>query len=260
VPKVYAFFLVVFRRESRLFGGVPRLLGSIALEIAVSTLLAPVRMLNHSRFVLLTLLGRETQWARQQREMHETRWGEAFRHHFPGTLAALLWAAALFFLNRNLFFWISPILFSLVFSIPISVLTSRRSLGLWLRRRKILLTPEESDPPTELARLEMLHRQNSSQPQPLGLPVKQGFRRAVADPSALRLRIAQVRGPRRLPQSIARRRQILAEHALRNGPDSLSREEKRELLRDAAVLTDLHREVWKLPEEVLRERWGVVLP
>ncbi len=41
----------------------------------------------------------------------------------------------------------------MVLSVPLTMLTSRIGAGLWLRRHRLLLTPEETDPPAELAAL-----------------------------------------------------------------------------------------------------------
>jgi membrane glycosyltransferase len=49
-----------------------------------------------------------------------------------------------------------PVLTGLVLSVPLTMLTSRTSAGRWTRRRGLLLTPEETDPPPEIAALERL--------------------------------------------------------------------------------------------------------
>ena len=61
------------------------------LEILLSSLLAPIRMVFHSRFVVQNLLGRTVSWRSQGREDAETGWGEAIRHHGLDTLFASVW-------------------------------------------------------------------------------------------------------------------------------------------------------------------------
>ncbi|MGE4553150.1 MAG: glucans biosynthesis glucosyltransferase MdoH, partial [Desulfovibrionaceae bacterium] len=129
LPKVLAYILVLWRGSPRLFGGFIRLAVSIVLEVLVSTLLAPVRMLFHSKFVFVTLLGFETGWSRQQREDKPTGWGEALAFHLGGTVLASLWAAGLFLLNREFFWWVSPIFIPLILAVPLSVVTSLPGLG-----------------------------------------------------------------------------------------------------------------------------------
>ena len=68
LPKLCAFFLILLKGRRRLFGGFFGLAGSIISEVALSTLLAPVRMLFHSKYVFLTLLGMGIGWGTQQRD------------------------------------------------------------------------------------------------------------------------------------------------------------------------------------------------
>ena len=51
-PKVLSLLAIVGRGEARRFGGTRRLIGSALVEFAHSLLLAPVRMLFHTQFVL----------------------------------------------------------------------------------------------------------------------------------------------------------------------------------------------------------------
>jgi hypothetical protein len=50
--------------------------------------------------------------------------------------------------------WLLPVLGGMVLAVPLTMLTSGTGAGLWLRRHRLLLTPEEVDPPAELAALE----------------------------------------------------------------------------------------------------------
>ena len=56
-------------------------------------------------------------------------------------------------LDPTLFWWFTPVLAGMILSIPLSVLTSRRSLGAPARRLGLFLTPEETRPPAELISL-----------------------------------------------------------------------------------------------------------
>src|SRR2546422_5861627 len=79
-PKVLSILLIALkRRNARAYGGVVRLTVSVLLEILLSSLLAPIRMVFHSRFVLLNLLGRTVGWRSQGREEITTSWREALR-------------------------------------------------------------------------------------------------------------------------------------------------------------------------------------
>ena len=89
LPKILSILLILSRgRTSELYGGPLRMLLSVLLEVLLSSLLAPIRMVFHSRFVVQNLLGRTVQWRSQGREDEATSWGEAVRHHGLDTVFA----------------------------------------------------------------------------------------------------------------------------------------------------------------------------
>jgi len=259
LPKFFALALVLLKGRARFFGGFFRLVASIALEVCVSSLLAPIRMLFHSKFVFITLLGRETGWGRQVRGDCATSWSEAVRFHLGGTLLAALWAGALYLLNREFFWWVSPIFGPLLLAIPLSVVTSLPSLGRGLRRLGLLLIPEETDPPTELVEMRACHEKNATAHRPLGISRENGVALAVVDPTACGRRIGLIGHPLRAARTDGPTRQSLVDKALRLGPTGLTREEKSALLEDPAALVETHRKVWRLAADVLRDRWFVTL-
>ena len=99
------------------------------MEIFVSTLLAPVRMWFHSKFVFLTLMGRQIKWGPQCRTSNETGWIEAVRLHGISTLLALGWIGGMSWVNPRVSVWLLPVASALILSIPLSVFSSRASLG-----------------------------------------------------------------------------------------------------------------------------------
>ena len=93
LPKLLSVFLLVAKGQTAKFGGITRLCLSLGAEVALSALLAPVRMLFHSKFVFITLIGRQVGWGPQQRDDRGTPWTEAIRFHGAGMILALVWAA-----------------------------------------------------------------------------------------------------------------------------------------------------------------------
>jgi membrane glycosyltransferase len=255
LPKFFATTLVLIKGRTRSFGGFFRLIASIVLEVIVSSLLAPIRMLFHSKFVCITLLGRETSWGHQVRDDRSTPWSEAIRFHLGGTILAALWAAALYVLNREFFWWVSPIFGPLLLAIPLSVVTSLPGLGRGLKRLGLLLIPEETDPPRELAEMNAFHEQNARARRPLGIPREEGVALAVVDPATCGRRLGLISHPSRAARMYAPQRLPLVEKAIDRGPRGLTRAEKVALLGDPTALVETHRSVWQLPEDVLRERW-----
>ena len=259
-PKILSTLLVIFKfRRAGLFGGTWRLSLSVVIEVLLSALLAPVRMLFHSKFVFITLLGRQIGWGSQQRDDRSTGWLEAMRFHGGGALFGALWGFVVWLYAPEFFWWISPIVVPIVLSVPLSVFTSRRDVGLWLRRRGLLLIPEETAPEREIREVAECTRELESAPEPLGLPHEAGFARAVVDPGVNALHLAQLPASRSLAPDIARRRDELVAKALEDGPKALSMRAKLALLGDPERLAELHRRVWNLPESELAKRWGARL-
>jgi membrane glycosyltransferase len=236
LPKLLSVALIVFKRhESKKYGGLGRLSLSVLLEILVSSLLAPIRMVFHSRFVLTNLLGRTVTWSSQGRDDTETSWAEAIRHHGIDTVVACVWGGSLFWLNPNYFWWVMPIIGALILSVPLSVFASRITLGDRARAGGLFLIPEETDPPRELRDVEELEERAAP---------RAGFIRAAVDPALHALHRALLGGPRRVRTAIRARREALVARALADGPDALAPAERRALLRDPATADALHDRVW----------------
>jgi len=255
LPKVFSLLLALLMGRVRLFGGFLRLTGSILLEVVLSSLLAPIRMLFHAKFVFITLLGRTTGWETQSREDKPTPWSEAIRFHLGATLLAALWGTTLYFFNERFFWWVSSIFLPLVLSIPISVAVGMPSAGRLLRRFGLLLIPEEVDPPQELVELGTLHQRNRQTPRALHIPKGQGVALAVVDPATCGLRLGLMRHRKSAGALGEKTLMDLVDKATGLGPAGLSLGEKSVLLEDPVALAALHRSVWLSPAEQMRSLW-----
>jgi membrane glycosyltransferase len=257
MPKLVSVLLIILRKgRAKRFGGAFSLLASLGLEVLLSALLAPTRMLFHSKFVFVTLLGRQVGWGPQQRSDLGTSWREASRFHGPGVILALLWGTTLFVFNRSFFWWNTPVLVPLVLSIPLSVWSSRASAGKALRKAGLLLIPEETLRPKELCDLDRILLQEEA-PSPLTIPKERGFLRAVVDPRVHALHLCLLGNAGRLTEKIELRRRSLVEKALAQGPGRLSPNEKREILYDPECFHELHLRVWEISDEKLEKEWGL---
>ena len=76
-PKVLSLVALVVRGEAHRFGGAARLFASALIEFVHSLLLAPVRMLFHTQFVLAALTGWRLDWKSPPRDDASTSWREA---------------------------------------------------------------------------------------------------------------------------------------------------------------------------------------
>lgn len=258
LPKGLAILLIILQKgRAKHYGGAGRLFLSVLLEILFSTLLAPVRMLFHSKFVFITLLGQQVGWGGQQRSDRGTPWSDAFRFHLGGTILACIWGGVMFILNRTFFWWLFPILTGLVLSIPLCVISSRTSWGQALKNKGFLIIPEELEPPREITWLQESLAELKKPSQPLAVPQAYGFVRAVVEPVVNALHVKIVRSGRKVALSIAQRRKEIVQKALTQGPASLTRNEKREILADPACLASLHSAVWQLSDPRLAMKWGL---
>jgi membrane glycosyltransferase len=257
LPKVLAIGMLAFRRGgARGYGGVARLAASVALEVVTSSLLAPIRMVFHSRYVLLNLLGRTVGWKSQGRDDAETSWREAFRHHAADSLFASAWGGALFWLNPDFFWWTTPIIGALLLSIPVSVVTSRVWLGDLTRRWGLFRIPEEVEPPLELRDLQAFHEAGLAKTRALPPAERHGFARAVVDPFINALHRALLGRRRSFRAEIRAHRAALVARALAEGPRALSDREQRILLQDPDSVDALHERVWALGDANAVARWG----
>ncbi len=176
LPKFLSFALILRNRQAAGFGGALRLAAGIVLEIIFSTLVAPLRMWFHSKFVLLTLLGRQIKWSSQRRNDSETDWGEAVRQHGISSLIALIWMAGALYWNTTLAWWLLPISISLLLAVPLSVYSSRVGLGRAIKRWHLFGIPEERCPPPVVQGLEkMLAKDNLETQRRLQRPAELGL-------------------------------------------------------------------------------------
>jgi len=265
LPKVLA--LADLARDAarrRAFGGIIHATCGAILETAFSTLHAPLQMLWHSQFVASSLLLMGVRWGPQKRAAAAIPWSEAIRQHWAHTGIGLVWGTAIWRLDHPAFWWFAPVVAGMVLSIPLSVLTGRASLGEKARRLGLFVTPEETEPPVELAalRARMAALEESGQTAPR--PADAGLADAVLDPYVNAIHVSLLREKRRNPadaQALADMGvgkpevRALCEKLLAEGPDHLQRAEKLLILSDADVLAWLHRQAWLRPSGTFARWW-----
>ncbi|MGH1350743.1 MAG: glucans biosynthesis glucosyltransferase MdoH [Methyloligellaceae bacterium] len=148
VPKLFGYFTVLFSSSKRKqFGGAIRLTAGVLIETIISSLLAPIMMLMQSMAIFDILAGRDSGWNAQSREdgsipVSQVLWAHRI-HMIVGVAAAFL----CYSISIPLLLWMSPLLLGLILSGPLSVITSRRSVGEWFMALKIFAIPEELKEP-----------------------------------------------------------------------------------------------------------------
>ena len=241
LPKLLSVVLI-WAKGAKEYGGSFRLLISMLLEMLFSVLLAPVRMIFHTVFVVSAFLGWSITWQSPQRDDDATPWSEAFRRHGSQCLLGLIWAGGVAVLDLRFLWWLSPIVVSLILSPVVSVITSRRTLGVKCKRAKIFLIPEEYSPPVEMVATERYVELNNKR------ELDHGFLRAVFDPAYNALATAMATSRHHAHAAIAKAREERVEKALSTGPQELSRDERLALLSDPVTLARLHQLLWSTPE------------
>jgi len=212
-------------------------------------LLAPVRMIFHTRFVLAAFLGWAATWNSPQRDDDSTPWSEAIRRHGPQTLLGAAWAALVLWLNPSFLWWLVPIVGSLMLSIPVSVISSRVKLGLKSRDESLFLIPEEYAPPRELSATAEYTYENRYR------ALNDGFVRAVVDPQQNALACALATSRHREAEPIEWLRAERVRQALKLGPKAIDNNLRMALLSDPVALARLHALVWNEGHEDWLNAW-----
>ncbi len=208
---------------------------SVVLECVVSALLAPVRMLFHTQFVLAALAGWAIQWKSPKREDASTSFQEAIERHGWQMLVGTAWVGVVAWQAPGFLPWIAPVALGLLLAVPLSALMSRTSLGIGARTAGLFLTPDETTPAPEVVATGQYAGEARPQPR---------FADAVLDPD---LFLVVRQAARRRSPIVAAQRQHRVEHALLSGPQALTPAERRLLLGDAEALATLYRAVRSAP-------------
>ena len=152
LPRMLAVATIIRKGEQGTYGGSMALMKSSVFEAVLSAVQAPIRMIAHTLFVLTALTGLNLDWKSPMREAHSILWGDALRRFMPVMLAVTAGLVATFATYRDAVWWLLPVGLPLLFAAPLTVFTSESRLGLFLRRHRWLLTPEERTMPAVLLR------------------------------------------------------------------------------------------------------------
>lgn len=263
LPKLLALLRVlVSGRRRRAFGGFARLSLGVLLEHAISAVLAPIFMLFHTTFVFEVLTGRNIPWNTQSRDSEDgVDWRRIVRAHLAHTAVGILWALLALRIHPDFFWWLSPITFGLMASIPLSALLSWPAASATLRRLGLFRTPVEGAPPPVVSHVErnMESVRGRQIEPPALLQPHYGFLQVALDPYINAAHVSLQRQKRRLPHAVNRYLEELIERALTRGPAALSRREQAALLRHAEATAELHDRVWRTPESKLAPWWVLAM-
>jgi len=146
-------------------------------------------------------------------------------------------------LDLRFLWWLAPIVFSLILSPIVSVLSSRATLGIKSKRAKLFLIPEEYDPPRELVATDEYLKLNRER------KLQNGFMHAVFDPTFNALATAMATSRHLMRDAVENGRRAHLEQALKTGPKDLGKADRLILLSDPVLMARLHSAVWTQPDQ-----------
>lgn len=145
LPKLLGLMLEIKRtRLARESFGTLRALFGVVTETVFSVLLSPILMVTQTVAVFQVLFGRDSGWRTQRRDGRGMSFVEALHFHRRHMLVGALTAVACWEASALVVAWMSPVILGLVFSAPLSWLTSRPA-GPFLRT--VLSTRDGRSPP-----------------------------------------------------------------------------------------------------------------
>ena len=146
-PKALGILAFAGSRRGPGFGGRLLLPFSVAFELVLSALLAPILMLIHCGLVASILAGRDSGWRPQRRGDQSLPWREVvYRHRWHVVMGGGL-ALVGYSISWQMAAWLLPATLGMVAAVPLSLLTGSSLVGRWSGRPGLLRTPEEASRP-----------------------------------------------------------------------------------------------------------------
>lgn len=125
------------------YGGRLAFLRGAMAELAFTTLLDPISVLNKAMFLAALPFGVRPGWAPQNRADRGVAWGDAVRLLWPHTLFGVAVAGLLLATAPGAVWWALPWIAGLLLSVPLCVLTAAPGFSAALRLAGVAATPEE---------------------------------------------------------------------------------------------------------------------
>jgi len=210
--------------------------------------------------VVSTLTGQRVTWNAQNRGLSYTTWTTAFAVHYGQTLVGILWAILAWTINPTFFYWMSPVLFGWLLSIPLSVTSSHDTFALWLRAKHLLAVPEETAPSDICQKLSVTQAGQPKVPIPIqALRDDFALLQTILDPYILALHLHFLPSRKKQPVETSERLRNLGRRLMAEGAYTLSAAEKNRILNDPTVLSHLHQGIWTAPQSLLPPWWCLAM-
>ncbi|NBD38321.1 MAG: glucans biosynthesis glucosyltransferase MdoH [Verrucomicrobia bacterium] len=240
---------IILPSVRRSAGGVGPLVFMAFMELLLSSLIAPVQMIFHSRFVLLTLFGKGIGWTAQSRDSRGLAWLPSLRSVRLQTVTGILVMLIALRIGIPVLLWLSPIWLGLLLASWLVTWTSRPANSKAATRFQACSESSEIEPVLERIiekqdlRLRFFTRTGG------------GLENAVVDPMFNAIHLSILEYSHKTDKSPC----VPGEGFFKQDPRQLDPEEQMHLLESPDCMKDLHRLVWRLPESRLHPRWRAVL-
>ncbi|WP_332476272.1 glucans biosynthesis glucosyltransferase MdoH [Leptospira ainlahdjerensis] len=254
LPRIVSFMEVVLFRRKEWKGSIFSWSFSFFLEFFHSVLMAPVYMVQYSRFILLTFLNRKIEWGPQNRNASSGLDLQALAYTvLPASFYGFGIGSWMFFTYPVLFFWFLPLLAGWVFAYPLALLTSyipKEKKGI-----SILSNPPEVLERKIWNRLESLERNYE---ESLGsVENHHGIFWLIADPSLNGFHLSRLR--KRKKETPGRRQYLedLRDRIKKEGPNSFKNQELQRILWDYDSVLELHQWFWTANLDPISPWWNL---
>ena len=242
-PKLFSYGIIIARTGAKDVGGIFKLTLSILIEMVWSMILAPIRMIFHSKFVIKAWLGSKIQWKSPARNDDALTWGESFYFCWPLSILGIIWLCVIIWLNPQFTYWYIAILIPLIISPLVIRVSGLSSIGMQAKKAGLFLTPEETHPSRAVKLTgDYLVRTEAAF-------VEHGFIMALVDPIYNALACA-LSTSRHLSNSKNQQlREQLINHYQQVDLEKINKEQQLAILEDPFILAALHRHIWRQQEK-----------
>lgn len=241
-PKFFSYGIILVRTRAKDVGGIFKLTLSIIIEMIWSMILAPIRMIFHSKFVVKAWLGSKIQWKSPSRNDDSLTWGESFYFCWPLSLLGIVWLGVIIWLNPQFTYWYIAILIPLTISPLVIRISGLSSIGMKAKKAGLFLTPEETHPArvVELTGKYLVKTESAS--------IEHGFIMALIDPvyNALACALSTSRHLKNDKNQLLR--DELIKHYENTDLEKISKEQQLAILEDPFILSALHCHLWQQQE------------
>ncbi|TGM57131.1 glucans biosynthesis glucosyltransferase MdoH [Leptospira adleri] len=241
LPRIVSFLEVGLFRRKEWSSSFYSWAVSFFLEFFHSVLMAPVYMVQYTRFILLTFLNRKIEWGPQNRDASSGLDPQALAYTvLPASFYGLGIGSWMFLTYPILFFWFLPLLAGWVFAYPLALLTSY--IPKENKRISVLNNPPEISERKMLTRLDLLEQNYA---ESLGSAKDYyGIFRLFADPSLNGFHLSRLR--KRVKETPRRREYLrnLSDRLKEDGPFRFTNQELLRLIWDYDTVSAIHLWFW----------------